>query len=92
MISFFTNPPYFGTSSKLCHACSHGNIELVKSLATVETANVKGWMGWAPLHKACQGGHAEIVSFLLSNKELNVDINILDSGKVHSTMKYFILT
>lgn len=82
MFSLFTNPPYFGSSSKLCQACHHGDIETVKSLATADTINVKGWVGWAPLHKASQGGQFEIMEYILTSESLNADVNILDSGEL----------
>lgn len=38
-------------------------------------------MGWAPLHKAAQAGASEVAHYLVSEKSLNCDINILDSEK-----------
>jgi ankyrin repeat protein len=49
----------------------------VKYLATPENINTKGWLGWAPLHKAAQLGHLEIVNYLLSDK-LNAMVDIRD--------------
>lgn len=51
MFSFITNPPYFGVTSRLCAACHSGDTETVKSLLNADNVNVKGYLGWAPLHK-----------------------------------------
>jgi len=61
----------------LCSAATNGSLENVKYLATPENINTKGWLGWAPLHKAAQLGHIEIVEYLLSDK-LNAMVDIRD--------------
>jgi len=63
--------------SRLCRAATNGDLESVKYLATPDNVNSKGWLGWAPLHKAAQIGHSEIVKYLLSEK-LNAMVDIRD--------------
>jgi len=72
----FSSPLFF-VVSRLCSAATTGSLENVKYLATPENVNTKGWLGWAPLHKASQLGHIEIVECLLNDK-LNAMVDIRD--------------
>jgi len=51
----------------------------VKYLATPANVNSKGWLGWAPLHKAAQLGHPEIVRFLVQDMKAEVNIRDLEN-------------
>jgi hypothetical protein len=44
------------STSRLCKACKANDVATVKLLATRDNVNVAGWLGWAPVHKAAQGG------------------------------------
>merc|ERR1712187_24239 len=73
MLSFFS-------VSRLCRAATNGDLETVKKLANSSNINEKGWLGWAPLHKASQSGHSEIVSYVLGdNLKAFVDIRDLEN-------------
>jgi len=72
----FSTPILF-VVSRLCRSATNGDLEGVKYLATPDNVNSKGWLGWAPLHKAAQIGHNEVVKYLLSEK-LNAMVDIRD--------------
>jgi len=75
----FSSPVFF-VISRLCRAATNGDLDGVKYLATLENVNAKGWLGWAPLHKASQLGHSEIVKYLLGDSlHANVDIRDLEN-------------
>jgi ankyrin repeat protein len=64
--------------SSFLEACVTGNLETVKSMASnhsVLNAIEKG--GVSPLHKACEGGHFNVVKYLLQNEHYILDPNIL---------------
>jgi hypothetical protein len=66
--------PLFGVS-RLCKACKANDVGTVKQLATRDNVNVAGWLGWAPVHKAAQGGAVDCMLVLL---QLGGDANARD--------------
>jgi ankyrin repeat protein len=70
--------PWFFGISRLCNACKNGDLDQVKQLATKHNINQRGWLGWAPLHKAAESGCVNVVRYILENAELNADVNIRD--------------
>jgi len=61
---------------QLWEACTSGNLDLVKSLASNPAVNVN-WVGPersdTPLHRACRFGHVEVVKVLLKVPKINVN-------------------
>ena len=47
-------------------ACKANDVPTVKALATRDNVNRVGWLGWAPLHKAAQGGARDATLVLLA--------------------------
>ncbi len=48
-------------------ACYQGHLDIVKTLVTHGARTDKGgrWYNMTPLHYACQGGHKEVVKYLI---------------------------
>lgn len=78
MSSLFGSVPFFGTISRLCSACKNGDLATVKLLASKDNINTLGWLGWSPLHKAVQGGSVSVVEYILSNRELEAQVDVRD--------------
>jgi len=68
---------WFFPTTRLCSACTRNDLESVKSLATPDNVNVKGFLGWSPLHNAASSGNPDVVEHLL-NPPLNADVDTLD--------------
>ena len=74
---------FFGLSSvgetKLHIACIKNDPAKVKQLlAAGEDANSVDYVGWTPLHEACNHGHLECVRVLLKNRQPVLEINSED--------------
>ncbi|KAK2548570.1 BRCA1-associated RING domain protein 1 [Acropora cervicornis] len=77
---------FFGLSSvgetKLHIACIKNDLAKVKQLlAAGEDANSVDYVGWTPLHEACNHGHLECVRALLKNRQPVLEINSEDGIK-----------
>lgn len=60
-------------SSALALACENGHLTIAKLLyANGANQNLRNKAGWTPLHRACFGGHANVVRWLVS--EAGADI------------------
>ena len=58
----------FGKNGALLRAAAHGNLDLVRELASAgANVNAISPNGYTPLHRAAQKGHPDIVRFLLDN-------------------------
>ena len=61
----------------LMFACRFGNLKIVTFLIE-QGAQTQGDHGYQPLHAACFGGSADVVSYLLFTKGLNVNVDSID--------------
>ena len=88
--SFFFSFPFLSfpkmSRSKvqqLWDACTNGDLDLVKSLASDPDLNVN-WIGPekgdTPLHRACRFGHVEVVKVLLKHPKVNVNAGNAKKG------------
>lgn len=68
-----------GSTTPLMRACAVGNLEMVKLLvelgANVDADNMEGWRA---LISACDGGHADIVDFLI---KAGAEVNFITKKK-----------
>jgi len=67
--------PWFFVTTRLCRACTQGDLGTVQSLADARNVNIKGFLGWGPLHNAANAGHSTIAEHLL---KLGADVDLRD--------------
>lgn len=64
--------------SDITTACSSGNIDAIRRLAQGQPIlNAVEKSGISPLHLACEGGHLEVVKYILQHEFYLVDTEIL---------------
>ena len=55
-----SQPPF--AVARLCRAAKNNDAATVRKLANARTVNQRGWLGWAPLHKAAEAGACEALA------------------------------
>ena len=66
---------HYEDRKSLIGACESGNVDIVRHLVIDKhcDVNVKGRLGYTPLHYACEKGHFEIVKILTNHPQCNIE-------------------